>query len=159
MYSSELPDSKIWRRAELTTSHRSRFARTRCSLAQISLFSVVGNLRRRAEKTKRIRVLRPIGPGGDQGCPADSLHFPCRTGIPAQRRVRDRLAAPPSSPRVRRFLGRSESHRQVSHDSAGFWASGLAGGTGDPGWDAADRITTVDYLCCRLQRFGREPRE
>ena len=39
-YSSELPDSKSWRRAEFTASHCHRFARrTRCSLAQISLFS------------------------------------------------------------------------------------------------------------------------
>ncbi len=69
-YSSELPDSRIWRRAELITSHRPRFARrTRCSLERISLFSVIGNLRRRAEKTRRIRVLGPLGgperPGPD----------------------------------------------------------------------------------------------
>ncbi len=85
---------------------------------------------------------------------ANSLHFPCRSGISAQRRVRTRLPAPPTSPRFHPSLGEARGGGEDSRDSAGFWArpqghpNRRLRGRGDPAAPADC------FLRGRLGRFG-----
>ena len=74
-----------------------------CSLVGNSLFPNVGNSPARTSSGAGSETLA----SPEAGIWTTSLHFPCRSGISVQRRVRDRLHAPPTSPRPRRIRARS----------------------------------------------------
>jgi len=61
---------------------------------------------------------------GEGQFPRNSLYFPCGSGNPAERRVRERLHPPPSSPRLRRPCARTASDPENRRGFAEFWASG-----------------------------------
>ena len=71
--------------------------------------------------------MNPLAAPGSRTRPI-SLHFPCRSGICAQRRVRHRLGSPPSSLRLR-----GSSSRSVAWPPKTPWFRGVLGeGSGEP---------------------------
>jgi hypothetical protein len=83
-----------------------------------------------------------------------SLYLPSKSGICAQRRVRYRLHAPPSSLRFQRLVDPSAKRRGSSRDSAGFWARAWEWFKRRRPGGAADGETVVLFLRGQLRRFG-----
>ncbi len=104
---------QLWRAVSL--------ARISLLVGMSSLFLITGNLSLRLRKGFGISVLDPPAEAGFEGFPCT---FPAEQGFPAQRRVRDRLAAPPFSLLVQRFPARTPARLEKSRRFRGVLAVG-----------------------------------
>lgn len=83
-----------------------------------------------------------------------SLHVPCRTGIPAWRRVRDRLRPPPSSLPVQRLSDRPPAAPEQCRDSAGCWRRAHSNPNQRPRLQRLEVAFIGIRLCWQFGRFG-----
>ena len=81
-----------------------------CSLVGNSLFPNVGNSPARTSSGAGSETLA----SPEAGIWTTSLHFPCRSGISVQRRVRDRLRPPPLSLLLQRLPARTRVQPEKS---------------------------------------------
>ncbi len=105
-----------------------------CSLAEISLFPNVGNSPARTSSGAGSETLA----SPEAGIWTTSLHFPSRSGIFVQRRVRYRLVPPPFSLLLQRFSARTRAQPEKSPRIRGVLADQPSRNrTGDGGFGAS----------------------
>ncbi len=131
--------------SEVDSNHGNPF-----SLVGNSLFPNVGNSPARTSSGAGSETLA----SPEAGIWTTSLHFPCRSGISVQRRVRDRLRPPPSSLRFQRLVDPSAKRRGSSRDSAGFWRSGSRVSEPETAGSEPQRRYSPRFLCWQVRRFG-----